>query len=115
MDEDIKQRLEETSKNCIEAFSAWNTNKKDPKAQEDLHSTIHELRKVSSRLEIELAISERDQMTPKPLPIPEHRSNSKSIGNNILDGEGEDTGPIVQTKPKRRRNPAKKQGGGGDN
>lgn len=112
MDENIKERLEETSKNCIEAFSTWNDNKKDAKAQEDLHGAIHELRKVSSRLEIELAISERDQMTSKPLPIPAHRSNSKSGGNNILEGEDQNSGgPVVQTKTKRRRSSPKKQGG----
>jgi len=111
MDENIKERLEETSKNCIEAFSTWNENKKDTKAQEELHGAIHELRKVSSRLEIELAISERDQMTSKPLPIPSHRSNSKASGNNILDGDDQSGGgPVVQTKNKRRRSP-KKQGG----
>lgn len=114
MDENIKERLEETSKNCIEAFSAWNDNKKDAKTQEGLQSAIHELRKVSSRLEIELAISERDQMTAKPLPIPSHRSNSKASGNNILEGEDQNSGPVVQTKTKRRRSP-KKQGGDNNN
>ena len=59
MDDDIQTRLKETSQICLDAYVAWEGKKKDTKAQEELHSAIHELRKVSSRLEIELAISEK--------------------------------------------------------
>lgn len=113
MDDDIQTRLKETSKTCLDAYVAWEGKKKDTKAQEDLHAAIHELRKVSSRLEIELAVSERDQMTSKPIPIPAHRSNSKGDASSILegdDGKGKG-GPVVQSKPKRRR-PPKKQASG---
>lgn len=114
--EDIQTRLKETSQNCLDAFAAWENKKQDIKAQEVLHAAIHELRKVSSRLEIELAVSERDQMTSKPLPIPSHRSNSKGADNSpILEGEGRSDKPIVQSKPKRRRGghsgPRKQAGG----
>lgn len=105
---DIQTRLKQTSQDCLDAHGAWEKDKKDAKAQENLHSSIHELRKVSSRLEIELAISERDQMTSKPLPIPSHRSTSKGGDNtSILEDKGNTEGPVVQSKPKRRR------GGGG--
>ena len=113
--EDIQTRLKETSQTCLDAYLAWEGKKQDAKAQEELHTAIHELRKVSSRLEIELAISERDQITSKPIPIPAHRSNSKGDNGAILDNDEEgngNNGPVVQTKPKRRRPPRKKAGGG---
>tara|TARA_R110001592_G_scaffold27763_12_gene102697 strand:- start:718 stop:1053 length:336 start_codon:yes stop_codon:yes gene_type:complete len=108
--EDIQTRLKETSQTCLEAYLVWDEKKQDPKSQEELHSAIHELRKVSSRLEIELAISERDQITSKPLPIPSHRSNSKGPASTILEPEDNSSGPVVQTKPKRRRAPRKPSG-----
>lgn len=107
MDDDIQTRLKETSQTCLDAYGAWEGKKKDTKAQEELHAAIHELRKVSSRLEIELAISERDQITSKPIPIPSHRSNSKGDSSSILDGDSGKSGPVVQSKPKRRRPPKK--------
>ncbi|MCF6296005.1 MAG: hypothetical protein L3J25_10000 [Flavobacteriaceae bacterium] len=114
--EDIQARLEETSQNCLKAYAAWVSQKKDPKAKGELHSSIHELRKVSSRLEIELAISERDSVTSKPLPIPSHRSNSKGEpGSSILDGGDEVQKPAVQLKTIKRRSgsrkPSDRQGG----
>ncbi len=112
--DDIQTRLKETSQNCLDAYITWEEDKKDLKAHEELHSAIHELRRVSSRLEIELAISERDQVTSKPIPIPSHRSNSKGeVGAAILDtgADAPGNGPVVQSKPKRRR-PPRKQGGG---
>ena len=108
--EDIQTRLKEASKNCLEAYVAWEGQKKDSKAQEELHSAIHELRKVSSRLEIELAISERDQMTSKPIPIPSHRANSKGGDNSsILEGDDSNgSGPVVQSSKPRRKRTSKK-------
>lgn len=118
MDSNIQTRLKEASQNCLDAFVGWENKKQDSKAQEALHAAIHELRKVSSRLEIELAMSERDQLSSKPLPIPAHRSNMKSDPGPILDGtskkekKGKDGPSLVQTKNKRRR-PAKKNGANG--
>ena len=108
--DDIQTRLQETSKNCLDAYNVWAEKKQDKKAQEDLHSAIHELRKVSSRLEIELAVSERDQMTSKPLPIPAHRSTNKGAQTSILD-QPVDTGAVIQQKaaPRRRRPQPRKQ------
>ncbi len=108
MEEDIQTRLEDTSKNCLEAYNVWNEKKQDKKAQGDLHSAIHELRKVSSRLEIELAISEREHITSKPIPIPSHRSNNKGASAPILAQSSMDDGsgggkPIVQKSAPRRR------------
>lgn len=111
--DDIQTRLQETSKNCLAAYTEWESKKKDRKAQEELSGAIHELRKVSSRLEIELAISERDQATSKPLPIPAHRANSKGVKSAKKDdaATGDDkAAPKTEIKRRRTRKPA--EGGG---
>ncbi len=106
--DDIKTRLQETSKNCLAAFLVWDEKKKDKPAQEELHAAIHELRKVSSRLEIELAISEREQSTAKPLPIPSHRSHNKGPQTSILEDNRSSVSksPMVQKSAPKRRRPA---------
>ena len=111
MDE-IQTRLKETSEACMKAYEAWVDKKKDSKAQEDLGNAIHELRKVSSRLEIELAISERDQVTSKPLPIPEHRSNTKKPqGGDNFNADNGNGQPVVQKSSGRRRRSPQNKGG----
>lgn len=97
MDE-IHTRLRDTSQTCLKAYEEWAGKKKDQKAQEVLHSAIHELRKVSSRLEIELAVNERDQMTSRPLPIPSHRANKGGQ-------QGEDFGNEDEQQQQPRRQP----------
>ena len=49
MDE-IEKRLREGSENCFNHYEAWKTNQKDSKARESLQESIHELRKIASRL-----------------------------------------------------------------
>ncbi len=80
MDE-IKARLKNTSEECMTALDGWASDKKDQKARGVLNEAIHELRKVASRLEIELAISERNE-SQKPLPIPSHRDSQRRGGRN---------------------------------
>lgn len=131
MDE-IEKRLRETSENCFNCYEAWQKNKKDSAAREALQDSIHELRKVSSRLEIELAISERDEMTQKPIPIPPHRASKRRGGGPSDDhGEGDaddsrgnadpdagSSGVKTERKPSRRRPPSggagKKASSGGN-
>ena len=81
MDE-IKERLQESTAACVKNYEAWRNNTKDESLRENLAESVHELRKIASRLEIEVAISEREQMASKPLPIPPHRSKRKSQGDN---------------------------------
>ena len=52
----IDNRLKETSDTCMKSYEKWAANKQDGDAREALQEAIHELRKVASRLEIELAI-----------------------------------------------------------
>lgn len=89
MDE-IEQRLKEASETCINCYESWSKEQKDSEKREALMESIHELRKVAARLEIEMAISERDQMASKPIPIPSHRSNNRR-GKNA-DNNGDSNG-----------------------
>lgn len=81
MDE-IENRLRETSDNCFKSYESWRKDQKNGQAREALQDTIHELRKVASRLEIELAVSERNEMAQKPIPIPPHRDAKHRSGND---------------------------------
>lgn len=77
MPDEIKDRLQKSAETCVKSYEAWRKDEKNIDAREALQETIHELRKVASRLEIELAVSERNQLSQKPIPIPPHR-NAKS-------------------------------------
>ncbi|MCB9996452.1 MAG: hypothetical protein H6869_08470 [Rhodospirillales bacterium] len=112
MDENnIEDRLKEATSNCLSSHGEWDKNKKDSKARETLMEAVHELRKVAARLEIEIAISERDEMASKPIPIPPHRSNKRKMENNVDDnvgnqGDGDNSnkgGPKPQRNRPRRR------------
>ena len=98
MDE-IERRLREVSDTCVKAYLDWQASKKDLGSREVLQDAIHELRKVSARLEIEIAVSEREEMQSRPIPIPPHRAtrkggvpeddeNSDSTGNLAESGGG---------------------------
>lgn len=99
--EEIEQRLKDATDSCLKTHAAWNGNRKDGKAREALMEAVHELRKVAARLEIEIAISERDEMASKPIPIPAHRSNKRKQHDNGDDNRGNTGGGNDQ------------QGGGG--
>lgn len=87
MDNNIQERMTESSKACLESFKDWETNKKDTEKRETLLAAVHELRKVSSRIEIEVALSERDEQARKNIPIPAHRSHKN---NKSKDASAED-------------------------
>ena len=80
--EDIDKRLKDTSTACQDALDSWLKDKKDLKNRSALQESVHELRKVASRIEIELAISERDDLGQKPIPIPAHRDSGKGNKND---------------------------------
>lgn len=95
MDE-IGQRLKDCADACISAYGKWMVAKKDVSALENLQEAVHELRKVSARLEIEMAVSEREEMSQRPIPVPPHRAAKRREGGGDLpdfitegnDGEG---------------------------
>lgn len=104
----IDARLKETSQQCLKAFEVWNQNKKDSAARNALQESVHELRKVASRLEIEVAISERDEMGQKPIPIPPHR-DAKRRGKGPTS-EDDDNAGNAMPKPPRKGPPKKPEG-----
>ena len=113
MDE-IEKRLRESADACVTSYEAWRKDEKNSKTREELLESVHELRKVSSRLEIEIAISERQDMADKPIPIPPHRSSKRGKGEqtDILDG-GDDNFNSDMDNDRSNQNNQRRGGGGG--
>ena len=114
----MKERLKNCSEECFKTYEAWDA-KKEPETRESLQEAIHELRKVASRLEIEITLSERQKRSDNPIPIPSHRSNSKSKGavESILPDHGNTEDKKSSKKeggrrPQRSRRPAPKRNDG---
>ena len=121
MDDNIEERLHDTSKTCFECYQAWANDKKGAEPREKLLEAIHELRKVASRLEIELAVSERDEMTKTPIPIPPHRDAHKrkgqkggneKNGNRAQPDSGADEAGSEQKVEIKKRTPRRKKAAG---
>ena len=116
MDE-IGQRLRDAADACVSSYEAWAGDKKNVAVRERLQETVHELRKVCARLEIEVALSEREQMSQRPIPVPPHRSSKRrdeagsDDGSDLpgfiteVNGNGGDEG--------RSSGPRQSRGGGG--
>jgi hypothetical protein len=86
--EETQQRLKDTAEACIKAYDVWGSSKKNAEAREALQESLHELRKVAARLEIEMASSERDETNQRQIPIPPHRASRArhaEIGNELPD------------------------------
>ena len=105
--EDIENRLKKATEDCLKSYAEWSKDKKEGKFREGLMEAVHELRKVAARLEIDMAISERNEMASKPIPIPAHRSNKRKQEDNADDNRGN------SDKPQGRKPPRRKAGGGG--
>lgn len=111
MDE-IEQRLRESAENCFKTYEAWRKNEKSDEARATLQDAVHELRKVASRLEIELAISERNDLAQRPIPIPPHRDARGK--HQTAPGDDDDIGNSTQErgpKPGGQRRPQRSGGG----
>ncbi len=79
-DSETTQRLEAAATQCLSAWGAWCADKKQSAARGALVDALHELRRVASRLEIEMAVSEREDMAMRPIPIPSHRDARREGG-----------------------------------
>ncbi len=120
MDE-IQTRLTEISEKCVQSYEAWRKGMSDEALRETLQENIHELRKVASRLEIEIAMSERDRMASKPIPIPPHRSARRGKGHVSEDNNEtlspsdrqDSSAPVTEVKKITRR-PRKPKAANGD-
>lgn len=115
--EEIEQRLKDTTAECIKCYEAWSKDKKNEEARESLAEAIHELRKVSSRLEIDMAASEREQMAGRPISIPSHRSQRKGQGGHDAGFGDEDEDDVGNSMPDSNEGngmqPQQRRGGGG--
>ena len=72
--ENTAQRLQEAAAKCLSTLDTWNKDLSNNDAREALLETVHELRKVTSRLEIDIAMNDRKALNAKPIPVPEHKS-----------------------------------------
>ena len=95
---EIKERLSNATADCLAKYDTWHADQSERKGREELLDALHELRKAAARLEIEMAISERDQMASNPIPIPAHRSSKRQHGGG-KDGNRDNSAP----KPKRSK------------
>lgn len=95
MDE-IEKRLSETAEACVKSYATWRKDPKEGTNREVLMEAVHELRKVAARLEIEIAISERDEMAAKPIPIPPHRSSRRGGGPDA-GGPEDNIGNVMES------------------
>lgn len=87
MSDEIQQRLKDSTEKCLKAYEGWRKDEKNAGTREGLQDAVHELRKVASRLEIELAMSDRKNATQKPMPIPSHRdAKGRNRGKDEADG-----------------------------
>lgn len=116
--EEIEQRLKEATEICLVSHAAWCKNRKDSQTREKLMEAVHELRKVAARLEIEIAISERDEMAAKPIPIPPHRSAKRrrqegEEGEDFSQGNAAGGPPAQQAGYDAPPPQQQQQGGGG--
>ena len=68
------QRLTEATTKCLLGYDQWTKDLKNHEARESLLEAVHELRKVTSRFEIDIAMHDRLALNAKPIPIPEHKS-----------------------------------------
>ncbi len=113
MDQDTGSRLRAAAETCIAAFEKWQNNRKDLTAREGLVEAIHDMRKVTSRVEIEMAVSERDTAVARPLPIPPHRASRPRVGDahdkvenaDHAEDIGQNMMAVSSPKPPRRRVP----------
>ena len=116
--EEIEKRLRESTDACIKSFENWLKQNKNLESRESLMEAVHEVRKVVARVEIEIAISERDRLGSRPLPIPPHRSSRKAQGDDSDFGDDDAgfEGPDMQQQPRHGGGgEGRRHGGGRDN
>lgn len=87
MDE-VAQRLKDASDACLKAYDTWSKSQNNVEYRESLAEAVHELRKVASRLEIQMAVSERDESAAERLAIPEHKARKGKRPEAMDDDDG---------------------------
>ncbi len=109
MDE-VSKRLQDAVERCIKSYTAWQTDKKDGSARESLNECLHELRRATAALEIDMIREERISGGVRPIHTPGHRSSMRKeedfgntnddIGNRGDEGNG-GNGVSVDRGPRR--------------
>lgn len=97
--DETAMRLQEAAAKCLSSLDAWNTDLNNREAREALLEAVHELRKVTSRLEIDIAMNDRMVTNAKPLPIPEHKSKSEKRSQKPLS----EILPVAEIKEARKK------------
>lgn len=116
MPDEIKERLESSTQQCVKTYEAWRKDEKSESAREALQDAVHEVRKVAARLEIELVTSKRDNTERKPLVAPSHRSSKgpqqprESADGNKSAAKNDERDKALQ---KLKKKPDPKEGGNG--
>ncbi|MCM2344918.1 MAG: hypothetical protein NDJ24_10205 [Alphaproteobacteria bacterium] len=111
MDE-IGKRLHDNAEKCIKSYEVWQQDKKNQEARESLNESLHELRRATAALEIDMIREERLSGVTRPMPTPVHRSMRKQddenfgnanddIGNRGDDGNGNGGGGHENRGPRR--------------
>lgn len=119
MDE-VSKRLQDTVDKCIKSYTAWQADKKDVSARESLNECLHELRRATAALEIDMIREERMSGTVRPINTPSHRSsvrkdddfgNSNDDIGNRDDGNGNGGGNGGGERGPRRHSGSRHGGG----
>lgn len=71
--DEVEARVRESARGCMAAYRGWREAQNDA-TEQALRETVHELRKVLARIEIEMSAGRRDERALKPIPIPAHRA-----------------------------------------
>lgn len=114
MPDEIRQRLEDSTEKCVKAYEEWRKDEKNDAARVSLQEAVHEVRKVASRLEIELVTSKRDNTVHKPMAAPSHRSakgRHQTADNSGADGNKSTEKAKSFEKLKKKPAPKKEDGG----
>ncbi len=109
MPDEIKQRLQDSTEKCVKSYEAWCKDKKNAEARETLQEAVHEVRKVASRLEIELVTSDRDNAPQKPMPAPSHRNAKGRHQNGDEAADGNKSAEKKEALAKLKKKPAEKK------
>ena len=118
MDE-VSKRLHDAAEKCIKSYEAWQADKKDTPARESLNESLHELRRATAALEIDMIREERMAGGVRPMPTPGHRSSvrrDEDFGNANDDignrGNSEEGHSGSSSGERSDRGPRRHSGGG---
>ncbi|HAU28854.1 MAG TPA: hypothetical protein DCW68_01930 [Rhodospirillaceae bacterium] len=75
--QDTATRLSLSTQNLMQSYDAWAENMENMENMRSLSDAMRNLRRVTSRIEIEMAamaVAEPDEDAMRPIPVPLHRA-----------------------------------------